>query len=100
MDTGLRANFIYLKTDVDDDIIGDLKPSLARDGSVYALNMNYSFYPADNLEIRPRASIRFGDYDGATNAFTKYKPDLEARYTTNKVMIVPRAYYSHSDYDE
>lgn len=100
MGSGLRVNFVYLNNDVDDDIIGSLEPSLARDGDVYALNMNYSFYPADNLEIRPRAGIRFGDYDGQANSYTTYKFDLEARYTINKVMIVPRVSYSHSDYDE
>ncbi|MBM9510922.1 DUF2860 family protein [Desulfogranum marinum] len=100
MGSGLRVKFIYLNDDVDDDVIGALEPTLARDGSVYVLNMNYSFYPTDTLEIRPRAGVHFGDYDGQANSYTKYKLSLEARYTLDKLMIVPRAYYSHSDYDE
>ena len=100
MGSGLRVKFIYLNDDVDDDIIGALDPTLARDGSVYVLNMNYSFYPNETLEIRPRVGVYFGDYDGEANSYTKYKLGLEARYRLNKLMIVPRVFYSHSDYDE
>ncbi len=44
MGTGLRAQFVYLNDDVDEDTIGELIPELARDGSVYSLNINYSYY--------------------------------------------------------
>lgn len=100
MGTGLRAQFVYLKDDVDDDIIGALTPQLARDGSVYSLNLNYSFFVSSNLELRPRLSVRKGDYNGEANSFMKYKLDFEGRYTTGQWMIIPRIYYSHSDYDE
>lgn len=98
--TGLRMNFTYLKDEVDNDVRGKLMPVLARDGSVYAFNLNYSFYPAEDLEIRPRASIRMGDYDGDANSFTKYKFSLESHYTIEKLTISPSVYYSHSDYDK
>ena len=100
MGTGLRAQFVYLNDDVDDDVISALTPELARDGSVYSLNLNYSYCVSSNLELRPRFSVRKGDYDGEANSFMKYKVDFEARYTTGQWMIVPRVFYSHSDYDE
>lgn len=100
MGTGLRVNFIYLNDDVDNDLIGAITPELARDGAIYALNMNYSFYPSETLEIRPRFSIRKGDYDGEANSFTKYKFEVEARYRVGQLMITPRVHYSHSDFDE
>lgn len=100
MGTGLRANLVYMNDDVDEDEIGDLIPELRRDGAVYALNVNYSFYPSKNLEIRPRFGIRKGSYDGDSNSFTKYKVDLEGRYRTGRLMIMPRIFYSKSDYDE
>jgi hypothetical protein len=100
MDTGFRAQFVYLNDDVDDDAIGKLVPGLARDGAVYSLNLNYSHYVGNNLELRPRFSIRTGDYDGEANSFMKYKVDLEARYMTGKWMIIPRVFYSHSDFEE
>ncbi len=98
--TGLRTNFVYMNDDVDRDVIGDLIPELGRDGEVYALNVNYSFFPSKRLEIRPRAGIRKGFYDGDSNSFTKYKIDLEARYRRGKLMIIPRIFYSSSEYDE
>ena len=100
MGTGFRAQFVYLNDDVDDDVIGKLMPDLARDGAVYSLNMNYSYYIGNNLELRPRFSIRHGEYDGEANSFMKYKIDLEARYMTGQWLIVPRVFYSHSDFEE
>jgi len=100
MGTGFRAQLVYLNDDVDDDVIGALIPELARDGAVYSLNLNYSYYVSKNLELRPRVSIRNGDYDGEANSFMKYKIDFEARYMTGQWMIVPRVYFSHSDFEE
>ncbi len=98
--TGFRAQFVYLNDAVDDDVIGRLLPEMSRDGTVYSLNLNYSHYIGKNLELRPRVSIRYADYDGEANSFMKYKIDFEARYMTGKWMIVPRVYYSHSDFEE
>jgi hypothetical protein len=63
-------------------------------------NLNYSYYVGKNLELRPRVSLRYGDYDGEANSFMKYKIDLEARYLTGQWIIVPRVYFSHSDFEE
>lgn len=98
--TGLRVNAVVMNQDVDDDVIGLLQPSMARDGKIYALNANYSFFVSETFEIRPRVSLRKGEYDGEANSFTKYKFDLEARFRAGQMMIVPRFYYSHSEYDE
>ncbi|MCP3889210.1 MAG: DUF2860 domain-containing protein [Desulfobulbaceae bacterium] len=100
MGSGLRLGLVYMIDDVDDDVIGERISELARDGVVYALNMNYSFYPTDNLEIRPRLTVRQGDYDGEANSYTKYKAELETRYVIDKVAIIPRAYVSYSEYNE
>jgi Protein of unknown function (DUF2860) len=100
MGTGFRAQLVYLNDDVDDDDIGGVMPELARDGAVYSLNLNYSYYIGKNLELRPRVSIRNGDYDGEANSFMKYKIDFEARYKTGQWMIIPRVSFSHSDFEE
>lgn len=100
MGSGLRVQLVYLNDDVDDDDIGELVPELARDGAIYALNLNYSIYLSEEIELRPRLSVRYGDYDGEANSFIKYKIDLEARYKTGKWLIAPRLNYSHSDYDQ
>ncbi len=100
MGSGLRVGLVYMADDVDNDVIGERISELERDGAVVSLNMNYSFYPTDNLEICPRLSIRQGDYDGDANSYIKYKAELEARYAIDKLMIIPRAYVSYSEYDE
>jgi hypothetical protein len=100
MGTGFRAQFVYLADSVEDDTIGELFPELARDGSVYSLNLNYSHFVGEKLELRPRISIRAGDYEGEANSFVKFKFDFEARYTTGQWLFVPRIFYSHSAYIE
>lgn len=100
MGTGLRVNTVFMNDDVTDDLIGEIMPEMGRDGSVYALNANYSFYISETLEVRPRISVRKGEYDGSSNSFTKYKVDLEARYKSDRLMIIPRIFYSSSEYDE
>lgn len=100
MGSGLRLNAVFMVDEVDDDEIGRLVPDLARDGSVFALNINYSFNLSETFEIRPRLGIRKGEYDGESNSFVKYKADLEARYRVGRFMMIPRVSYSHSEYDE
>lgn len=100
MGTGFRAQLVYLNDDVGEDVIGSLVPELARDGSVYSLDLSYSYYIGKNLELRPRVSIRKGDYEGDANSFTKCKVDFQARYRTGSWLIVPRIYTSYSDFDE
>lgn len=100
MGTGLRINVAYMNDDVDDDVIGELMPELARDGDIYALNANYSFEISKTFELRPRLSIRKGEYDGVSNSFTKVKIDLGARYIINRLVLIPRISYNYSEYDE
>jgi len=98
--TGLRLNMVALRDDVDDDEIGLLEPTMARDGAVYAIGGNYSLAVSETLEIRPRFSVRRGIYDGDSNSFVKYKAELEARYRWERLMLIPRVAFSFSDYDE
>lgn len=98
--TGLRVAFILLNRDVDEDIIGRISPELGRDGNIYAFNLNYSFYPSSQLEIRPRISLRKGDFDGEANSFNKIKASLEGRYSTGRLGFMPSLSYTYSDYDE
>ena len=98
--TGLRVNLVYVRDEVEDDRISDLTPQLGRDGAIYAVNLNYSIPAGPNLEIRPRLSLRKGEYDGEANSFAKYKVELEARYMVGRLMLMPRAHYSYSEYDE
>lgn len=98
--SGLHLNVVYMAHDVDDDVIGRLQPDLARDGAVYAFNANYSLLSSPTFELRPRLSIRKGEFDGESNSFVKGKADLEARYTIDRLTLLPRIFYSHATYDK
>ena len=100
MGTGLRLNAAFMVDEVDDDEIGRLIPDLARDGSIFAINANYSIYLSETLELRPRLGIRMGEYDGESNSFVKYKAEIEARYRVGRFMAIPRVFFSHSEYDK
>lgn len=100
MGSGFRINFVYLHDDVDDDEIGTLIPDMARDGAVYAVTGNYSYYHSKSLEIRPQLSLRLGEYDGESNSFMKYKTSLEARYMEGRFLVAPEVFYSYTDYEE
>ncbi|WP_035273778.1 DUF2860 family protein [Desulfogranum japonicum] len=100
MGSGLRVQLVYMATDVDDDLIGERISQLSRDGAIYSLKMNYSFNVNPNVEIRPTMSIRKGDYDGDANSFIKYKFQLESRLRFGKMFVMPRVFYSYSEYDE
>jgi len=98
--TGLRINGVYMRDDIDNDTIALTSPSMARDGHIVALNGNYSFQLSESFELRPRISIRNGNYDGDANSFMKYKFDLEARNIVGSMMFISRMYYSYSDFDK
>jgi hypothetical protein len=100
LDTGLHMNVVYMNNDVDDDAIAKLQPDLARDGAVYALNTHYNLFSSPTFELRPRLSVRKGEYDGESNSFVKGKVDLEARYTIDRLTLLPRIFYSRSTYDK
>lgn len=99
MGSNLRINTVYMKDDVDDDVIGELTPELSRDGNVFVLNTNYSFYLSRTLELRPRLGYTRGKYDGNSNSFNKYKADLELRYQVGRIMMIPRISYAYSEHD-
>lgn len=100
MGSNFRINTVYMKDDVDEDVIGDLVPELNRDGNIFVLNANYSFYPSRALELRPRISYSRGQYDGDSNSFNKFKADVELRYRVGRIMMIPRISYAYSEYDE
>lgn len=100
LDTGLHMNVVYMNNDVDDDAIARLQPDLARDGAVYAVNTHYNIFSSPTFELRPRLSVRKGEYDGESNSFVKGKVDLEARYSIDRLTLLPRIFYSRATYDK
>ncbi len=98
--SGFRINVAWMKDDIDDDQIGEDTPELARNGNIYSLNTNYSFYLSEDFEIRPKLGVRLGDFDGDANSYVKIKPGVEIAYTIGHLTIAPELFYSSSKYDE
>lgn len=99
LDTELGMSAVYMKNEVDDDVIGKLQPDLARDGAVYAFTAEYGLFSSPTFELKPRFTVSKGEYDGESNSFFKGKFDLEARYTIDRLTFLPQVSYSHSTYD-
>ncbi|THB79667.1 MAG: DUF2860 domain-containing protein [Desulfobulbaceae bacterium] len=100
MNSGFHANIVVINRDVDDDIIGDIEPDLQREGQVYALNINYLKTFSRSFGIRPRFSIRKGEFEGESNSFTKVKLSLDGRYTHQKFTVLPQVSYAYKKNDK
>lgn len=98
--SNFRMRLVYLSDDVEDDEIADLFPDLARDGQIYNLSLSYDVTVSKTISLRPRFSIRKGDYDGDASSFIKYKADFSGSYRAGRLFIMPRLYYSYKQHDE
>ncbi len=100
----LGSNFslslAYLSDDVDEDVLAEIHPQLARDGSVYAARAEYTFKLSPRFELAPRLSIVEGDYDGESSSYFGYRMSLSGLYLTGKWMMTPELFYSYREYDE
>ena len=99
LESGLKADFVYLNEDVDEDLIGQMTPDLRRDGNVYALSLNYRFYAARFWEFYSHLSIRHGDYAGPSYSFDKYKLAFSAGHAFGALMLLPEMFFSYKGYD-
>lgn len=100
LDSGLRVNFAWMNRDVDEDELAKLQPKMARDGNIYSLNANYSFFPSKNFEIRPRFGVRKANLKGEANSYTKIKYGVEMSCTLSQLTLASEIYLSSSEYDE
>lgn len=98
--SNLYTNVVVMNDDVVDDEIGRIEPDLDRDGQVYAFNVNYRQVFSRAFELRPRFSIRKGEYEGESNSFTKLKLSLDGRYTYQKMTLLPKVAYSYKKNDK
>lgn len=98
--SNFRVRLVYLSEDVEDDDIGELFPDLKRDGQIYNISLSYDINVSKTFSLRPRFSVRQGDYDGDSSSFVKYKFDLSGRYGTGRLFFMPRVFYSYKQHDE
>lgn len=99
-DTELRLNFAYLNEDVDNDDLAMLLPDLARDGAVYSVTLGYRLFAESIFPIRPKLSLRKGEYDGESSSFTKIKAEISGQYLSGRIFLMPSIYSSYKEHDE
>lgn len=98
--TPLRLQAALLTTDVDDDQLARLFPSLARDGEVYELAVGYGLWQGQPLSLKPQLIFSKGELDGEASSFTKIKAELAGMYIAGRLFVMPSLYYSQKQHDD
>jgi len=99
-DSGLGLTLAYMDDDVEDDLIAETLPQLARDGSVYALRAEYSHELSPSLALGPQLTIIEGDYDGDSSSYSQYTAGLKGTYRGARLAITPEIYYGNREFDQ
>ncbi len=100
MGSGWGVRGVYLQDRIDNDRAGSRYPDLDRDGALYALQVEYAYPVTQSLEVKPKATVVQGVYDGDSNSFIRYKIELGARYVVGKWHLTPSVSYRYTDYDK
>jgi len=100
LNSKLAVSFAVLSEDVDHDNLATLFPDLARDGEVYDLSLGYKLFSDSAFPIRPKLSLRTGEYDGASTSYVKVKTEISGTYVAGRYTFVPSIYYSYKEHDE
>lgn len=96
----LSVDIIYQAEDVDKDEIGTLMPDLARDGSIYTVNVHYSVLRTRSYDIRPGIVVNRGDMDGESSSFVSVRAALGGRYTMGRLTWLPSISYERAEFDK
>jgi hypothetical protein len=95
---GLR--FKVASVDVEDDEIGELDATLARDGIIYEVSADYRVDVTRDFSVTPSLTYERGDIDGASNSYDGYGASLLLMYRSPPFLMVPVFSYSFDQYDE
>lgn len=98
--TPLRLQAALLTSEVDDDQLARLFPSLARDGEVYELAIGYGLLQGQALSLKPQLTFSKGELDGEASSYSKIKAELAGMYIAGRLFLMPSLYYSHKQHDE
>jgi hypothetical protein len=98
--TPLGLRFKVASVDVEDDVIGELDATLARDGIIYELSADYRMDVTRDFSVTPSLTYERGDFDGASNSYDGYGAALLLMYRSPPFLMVPVLAYSFDQYDE
>jgi len=98
--TPLGVSFKIASVDVEDDGIGKLDKSLARDGIIYEASVDYRMDVTRDFSVTPSLTYERGDFDGASNSYDGYGAAVLLMYRSPPFLMVPVFAYSFDQYDE
>jgi hypothetical protein len=98
--TPLGLRFKVASVDVEDDEIGELEATLARDGIIYKLSADYRMDVTRDFSVTPSLTYERGDFDGASNSYDGHGASLRLIYRSPPFLLVPMFVYSFDQYDE
>jgi len=99
-DSGFGLTIAYMDDDVEDDLLAEELPQLARDGSVYALRAEYSQTLSPALSLGPKLTVIKGDYDGESSSYSMYTASIQGTYRHGRLSITPEIYYGNREFDQ
>lgn len=99
-DSGFGLTIAYMDDDVEDDLLAEELPQLARDGSVYALKAEYSHALSSSLSLGPQLTVIKGDYDGESSSYSMYTAGIQGTYRHGRLSITPEIYYGNREFDQ
>jgi len=97
--TPFGVRFKVARVAVDDDEIGRLYPSLAREGTVYKVSIDYRVEITPAFSVVPSLSYERGDLDGSSNSYDGYGAALRVMYRHGPLLVMPVFLYSFDQYD-
>ncbi len=98
--SGVGLTVAYMDDDVEDDLLAEVQPQLARDGSVYAVRAEYSHELSPALALGPQLTVIKGDYHGESSSYTQYTGSLKGTYRSAQLSISPEIYYGNREFDQ
>ena len=98
--TPLGIRFKVARVDVEDDEIGKLYPSLAREGNIYEASADYRMELTPAVTVTPSLIYERGDFDGSSNSYDGYGALLHLMYRSGCFLVMPIFIYSFDHYDE
>ncbi len=72
MGTGFSLSYRIADTNVDNDVIGRIYPTLRQDGLTHKASINYRYNLNKMFSIIPGFSFERGDFDGSSNSYNNY----------------------------
>ncbi len=99
-DSEFSLDVAYMREDVDNDLLAQIFPELARDGKIFAASLRYQLFAGEPFSLTPRVTVLKGEYDGESSSFAKVKGEISGLYLAGRYSLKSSLSYSYKEHDE